>query len=143
MYQYDIRLNLLQGGFDTVENIGRNVKQCLLVLHNRQVIVRNDMEGLQHLIQHLTMLTCNTNDCLYIPPCLQLVDQRTHFYCFRSSAENQHDFFHEYSTSVCGVICKCLFMGFACLCTLLFKNSAKNAIGKIPEILKFFFLVKA
>ena len=95
MYQYDIRTYLFQDGFNVVENIGRNIKQRLLVLHNRQVIVRNDLEGIQHLIQHLTMLACNTNDCLYIPPCLQLVDQRTHFYCFRSSAENQHDLFHK------------------------------------------------
>ena len=50
MYQYDIRTYLFQDGFNVVENIGRNIKQRLLVLHNRQVIVRNDLEGIQHLI---------------------------------------------------------------------------------------------
>lgn len=75
----------------------KHVEQCLLVLHNGQIIVRFNIKGFKNHIQHLTMLTGHTNDRLKLFAFLQFVDKRTHFNCFRPGAENEHYFFHLFS----------------------------------------------
>ena len=74
MHQDHIRLYFLQDSFNTVQNIGRDVKQGLLVLHNRQVIVWHHMKCLQHLIQHLPMLAGHADDSFNVIPDFQFVD---------------------------------------------------------------------
>ena len=64
MHQNDIRLFLFQYLPNAVEDIGRHIKQRLLVLHDGKIIVRRDGKRIQHHVQHLTMLTCYTDDRL-------------------------------------------------------------------------------
>ena len=60
--QHHIGPHLFQHFLDPVEDVGSDVKQGLLVLHDGQVIVRHHMERLQHLIQHLPMLAGDADD---------------------------------------------------------------------------------
>ena len=63
MDKHNVGTDLLKYGLDAVENIGRDVKKSLLVLHDGQVVVRRDMEGFKHLIEHLTVLSGHADHC--------------------------------------------------------------------------------
>ena len=95
MNQYYIRFFLFQNSLDAIQNIGSYVEQCLLILHDGQVIIRGDAKGIKNHVQHLTMLTSHTNNRFQFFTFLQFINKRTHFNCFRTSAENEHYFFHE------------------------------------------------
>ena len=79
---------------DAVQNICGNIKEGLLLLHDGQVVVRHHMEGRQHLVEHLPVLTGDADDGLQIVPAFQLIDQGTHFNRFGTSSEDKHDLFH-------------------------------------------------
>ena len=102
--QNNIGLDLFKDSFDTAEDVRRDVKQRLLVLHNIQIVVRHDAEGRQDLVEHLTMLCRDADDRLQTFSFFQLVDQRAHFDCFRTCAENQHNLFHKRSPVRCGTL---------------------------------------
>lgn len=93
MNQHHIRIYFFQYTFDAIQNIRCNIKQGLALFHNRKVIIRLDPEGIQHLIQHLTMLTGNTDNGFNFGTIFQFIHQGAHFDRFRSCAEDQHDFF--------------------------------------------------
>ena len=95
MHQYYIRFFLFQNSLDAIQNICSYVEKRLLILHDGQVIVRGNIKRFKNHIQHLTMLTCYANNRLQFFAFLQFMDKRTHFNCFRASAENEHYFFHD------------------------------------------------
>ena len=92
--QNDIRFFFFQNFLDAIQNIGSYIEQSLLVLHNRQIVVRRDIKGFKNHIKHLAVLSCHTYHGLQFFPLLQLIDKRAHFDCFRSGTENEHYFFH-------------------------------------------------
>ena len=59
--QHNVRLDLLQHALDPLQNVGGNIKKGLLILHNGKIVVRLHLEGLQHLLQHLAVLTGDAN----------------------------------------------------------------------------------
>ena len=61
-----VGLHLVQHRTDAIQNIGRNIEQRLPCLHNGQIIVRNDLERIQHHIQHLAVLTGYANNRFYV-----------------------------------------------------------------------------
>ena len=62
MYKYNIRSFFLQHFPDTSKHSLYDFIQGLSLLHNIQIIFRYNMESLQYLIQHLTVLCRNTGD---------------------------------------------------------------------------------
>ena len=92
MYQNDIRLGLFQHGIQTMQRLFGNGCKRLTLLHDIQIIVGLDIENIQHLIEHLTMLCRYTDNALGMLVLLQCVDQRSHLNRFRTGAENGHDF---------------------------------------------------
>src|SRR6185369_9493565 len=75
---------------ETDEDTGGHVGQVLPRPHDVQVVVWTDVEDVQHLIEHLTMLGSDTNlDFEPVRVFLQLPDQRRHFYGLGSGAEYQ------------------------------------------------------
>lgn len=61
MRQHNIGLYRFHHFFDTLENIDRHIKQCLLVFHNGEIMIRQYLECIQNLIEHLLVLISNTN----------------------------------------------------------------------------------
>ena len=62
--QHYIREDFFQHTFDSEQNIRCDIKKCLSILHNVQIIIRDDSEGIQDLIQHPSMLSRYTDDGL-------------------------------------------------------------------------------
>ena len=53
-----IRFLLLQDFLDTIQYVCGDIKQRLAVLHDIEIIVWSYVEGLEDLIQHLSVLGC-------------------------------------------------------------------------------------
>ena len=66
MNKNHIRLDLFQNIFYSAKDIRCDIEQSLLVLHDGQIVIRNNMEGLEDLIQHLTVLTGYADNCFKI-----------------------------------------------------------------------------
>ncbi len=66
MNKNNIRPNFVKDFSNTVKNIGGNIEQCLLVLHNRKVIIRCYIECFKYLVKHLPVLPCNTDNSIEI-----------------------------------------------------------------------------
>lgn len=64
VYQNNIRLFFFQHFLNAIQNIGGHIKQCLLILHDRQIIVRCNIERFKNHIQHLAVLTGYANNGL-------------------------------------------------------------------------------
>ena len=94
MDKHHIGFLLLQYRADPLKNVDRNVKQGLFFLHDGQIVLRCDMERVKNLIEHLTVLSGDTDDGLHSGTFFQCIDKRTHFDRFRSRTEYEHDFFH-------------------------------------------------
>ena len=92
--QHDVGLFRLQHRLDLLQNGVGDVEEGLLVLHDGQIVVRDHPKGLQHLVEHLPVLSGDAHHGLYALSGLQLVDQGAHFYGLRSGAEDEHDLFH-------------------------------------------------
>ena len=93
--QHQIRFLFLENSPHPLQHIAGDVEEGLLLLHNGQVIVRNHMKALQHLIQHLPVLTGNAYQRFHGTSAFQFFDQRAHFDSLRSGAKHQHYFFHK------------------------------------------------
>ena len=91
MHKNRVRLFLLQHVLHALQHPCGDVKQGLALLHDCQVIVRLHVEGVQHLLQHALVLSCDAHQGFNILPGLQFLDQGTHLDCFRPGAENQHN----------------------------------------------------
>ena len=95
MYQYHIGLYLFQYITHTGQHTSGHIIQILSLLHDIQIIIRFDVEYLQHLIQHFPMLSGYAHHSLYpFWLFLEFFHQRSHLDCLRTGAEDQHHFPH-------------------------------------------------
>ena len=90
--QHQIRLGLFQHIPQTAEGLDGDAHQGLGRLHDIQIVIRGDLESLQHLIQHFPVLGGDADNALHFFPALQFLHQRRHFDGFRTGAENRHHF---------------------------------------------------
>ena len=86
---------------DAVQDVRRDVEQRLLVLHNREIVVRHDSERFQHLIEHLAVLPGDADEGVDFAVPLEFIDERAHFYRFGSRSEDEHDFLHRNAPFKC------------------------------------------
>ena len=97
MHQYHIWLYLLQHITHTDEHTCCYIIKVLSLLHDIQIIIRLDVEYLQYLVKHFTVLTGHTNNSLkFTGFFLKRLHQRSHFYSFGTSTEDQHYLLHLY-----------------------------------------------
>ena len=90
-----IRSALLKHITKTGEDACSYIGEVLTLLHDVEVVIRGDIKNAKHLVEHLTMLTCNAYYGLELLwSALEFFDQRTHFDCLWTGAEDEHYFFH-------------------------------------------------
>ena len=95
MNQYYIRMNFFQDITHTQQYSGSNVVQILSLLHDIQVIIRLDIENMENLVKHFTVLSGYANQCFKLMRSfLELFHQRGHFYSFWTCSKNQKNSFH-------------------------------------------------
>ena len=94
VHQHNVGLDLFQHGTDALENVDRDVKERLPILHDREIIIRHDIERAKHSVQHLAVLSRDADHRPDSGAFFQLVDERAHFDCFGSRPEDQHNCFH-------------------------------------------------
>ena len=58
----DVGLYVLHHAVQPFERSRRHFRQCLAVFHDVQVVIRRNVENIQHLIQHLAVLCCHGDD---------------------------------------------------------------------------------
>ena len=90
-----IRLRFLQDSAHPKQDTARHVVKILPRLHDVQVIIRRNFKEMQHLIQHLPVLTgyaYNCLKCIWMFP--EFFHQRRHLDRLRARAEHKHYFFH-------------------------------------------------
>ena len=87
--QHEVRLRLLQDRTHSGQHTGGYVIEVLSLFHDIQIVIRMNIENMQHLIQHLPMLPGNTYDRIEnVGILLELLDKRSHFDGLWTSAEN-------------------------------------------------------
>lgn len=91
MHKYYIWLDFLQHSLDAVKDVCSDVEQRLTVLHDVQVIVRDDTKRLQHLVEHLPVLRRDAYDNIKTFSLLHLVHQRADLNRPWARTENGHD----------------------------------------------------
>ncbi len=90
----DVRLLAANDVAHAQQHRGRDVEQVLARLHQVQVDVRRDVEGLEDLVEHFAMLRSHADERVEIVGMLaQRVVQRGHLDRFRPRAENEHHLF--------------------------------------------------
>ena len=95
MHQYGVGTGLTQHIAHAQQHTGGHVIQVLPLLHDVQVIIRLDVENLEHLIEHFAVLSGNAHKGTEVfRVCLECLDQRGHFDGFRTCPENKHYGFH-------------------------------------------------
>lgn len=94
--EHDVRLCLFEHLIQTVQALLGDGRQRLTRLHDVQVIIRLNIENIEHLIEHLTVLRGNTHNGFSVFILLERVHQRRHLNGLRAGAENRHylDFIH-------------------------------------------------
>ena len=97
VHQHDIRLFYTEDLTHSHKNCSRHIRQILPLLHNIQIIIRNDAEDIKHLLQHFPVLSGDTDDRLQLLTFPKLQDKRTHLNRFRSCSEYHHYLFHSES----------------------------------------------
>ena len=97
VHQYDIRLFYPENFAHSHKNCCCYIGQILSLLHNIQVVIRNDAEDIKHLLQHFPVLAGDTDDRLQLPTFPKLQDKRTHLNRFRSCSEYHHYLSHSES----------------------------------------------
>ena len=60
MNQYNIRLTLLEYISHTRQDTDGHICQILNLLHDIEVNIRFDIKYIKNLVEHFTMLTCNS-----------------------------------------------------------------------------------
>ena len=93
MDQDQIRLCLFQDFLQTHQGTAGHIIQSLACGHDVQIIIRFDLEQIQHLIQHFPVLGRHRNDGFqHIRILFHFQYQRAHLNGFRPGTENRHDF---------------------------------------------------
>ncbi|MND78928.1 hypothetical protein D3C80_706490 [compost metagenome] len=83
VYQNAIRLELGKHRFQPLQDGGGDIGQILSRLHDVEVIVRLDLEQIEHLVQHLSVLSCDTDSDIHLAIGLEGLDDWGHLDCFR------------------------------------------------------------
>ena len=65
-------------------------KEGLSLLHYREIVVGDNIERLEHLIEHLSVLPVTQTTVLIPSLERKLTNKGTHLYSFRSCTENEH-----------------------------------------------------
>ena len=120
VYEHRIRLYLLEHRLYTRENIRCDIKEGLSLLHYREIVVGDNIERLEHLIEHLSVLPCHADDGPDTVSRAQLTNKGTHLYSFRSCTENEHYCFH------------CCFLSAAFFCRA---GSLRQLMNKINNMI--------
>ena len=95
MDQNHIRLALFEHIAHASKHAGGDIVEILPLLHDVQVVIRLHIEDPEHLVQHLTVLSRYSHDCLEILRILlELLHQRAHLDGLRASPENEHYYIH-------------------------------------------------
>ncbi len=91
LHQHPIGGKFSQHRIQAGKNRRRQLRQCLVRLHQIQVKIRQDLEQVQHLVEHLAMLSRYTYTG-FDPGCFgQAAHHRRHFHRFRPGAKNRQD----------------------------------------------------
>ena len=89
MDEHDIGLTLFENVTHAAQDADCDIGEVLSLLHDIEVDVGLDIEYLEHLVEHFTMLTCDALDGLeLICPLLEFLHQRTHLDGLRTGAED-------------------------------------------------------
>ena len=92
VYEHDIRLLLGQHFVEAVHGLARDVEERLPCRHDIEVIIRLDVEQMQHLIEHLAVLCCHGHHGdNRIRMLLQLQHDWCHLDRLRPRTEHGHD----------------------------------------------------
>ena len=87
-----VRLSLLKRCVEPFHRLGREPGECLIGLHEIKVEVWRNAECPQHLIEHLPVLTCRTNDRLgAVRAGAELTDDGRHLDGLGPRPEDDHD----------------------------------------------------
>ena len=90
MDQYDVGFFLRHNFFQPCEGTGGDACQCLAALHDIQIVFGMQIENLQNLIQHFSMLGGDADDAFDAFRLFQHFHQRCHFDGFGTGAEYTH-----------------------------------------------------
>ena len=74
------------------EDGGAQVCERLILAHQVEIVFGLDVEQVQNLIQHLTVLRGDTDARIDIFRLRQLADDRSHFHGFGTGSKNREDF---------------------------------------------------
>ena len=99
MDQNQVGLCLLKDLLHAQQALTGNGGECLPGFHDIEIVLRRELENMQHGVQHLPVLGGHTAQALNARPALQLLHQRRHFDGLRPGAEDGHhtDCFHRSS----------------------------------------------
>ena len=97
MHQYAIGIDLFEQGIDPGHQPCKQAVEGLPGDHDVEVVVRLDIEQLQHLVEHVPMLAGGADNAFNAFGLGQAVDQRCHLDTFRASTE-QRQYFHGFTT---------------------------------------------
>lgn len=79
--------------FHAVQDRGCDIVKGLFVLHDGKVVVGGDVESLQYLVQHGSVLAGDGYDCMERRAGLKFLYERAHFNGFGAGAEDYEDCF--------------------------------------------------
>lgn len=88
-----IRLLFVQIAIQGFDGAGGQASQGLVVLHQVQIHIRDDLECLEHLIQHFPVLGSDADAAVELGICLEGQNDRGQFDGLRPGAKDDRDFF--------------------------------------------------
>ncbi len=91
MHQHAIRLNGCEHVIERRDETRSQTVERLVAGHQGEIVMRLDLEQIEHLIEHLLMLACDADHRFDAGVGFQLFDQRRHFDGFRPRAENRQN----------------------------------------------------
>lgn len=96
VYEDNVRVDGFEDFFHAVQDGCCDVVKGLLVLHDGEIVVGDNVESLQYLIQHSSVLAGDGYDCMEGRTGLEFLYERAHFDGFGAGAENYKDCFYFY-----------------------------------------------
>ena len=95
MHEYEVRPFYVDYLAYAGENARRNLIERLVWLHNIQIMMRNDVEKLENLIQHLPVLRSDTDPDVKTTALGELSNNGCHLDSFGARPENCQNLFHQ------------------------------------------------
>ena len=96
MYEDDVGAVFFKDVAHACEDSASYVGEVLALLHDVQVEVGGDFEEVQHLVEHLSVLTCHGHDGFELfGALLERFDEGGHLDSFGSGPEDEHYGFHQ------------------------------------------------